>query len=174
MEDLRSEDGEDRMDAAVALGEARAEKARALLEDRMGKDPWPLVRASCARALLRIGSPQSEPAFLRALEDRESMVRREAVAGVGGLGARGASEKVATMLREDSSADVRRACADVLVLFGATDRIPALIDALEDRDPSVRLHAESALRRLTHRDLGPVASDWREWHAGFLERMKGE
>ena len=172
VEQLRKGDGEERMDAAVVLGERQASAAVAVLEERLAKDDWHLVRATCARALTRIGAPKSAEAFVRALEDKSPTVRWESVLGLGRLGARTEASTIAALLKEDTDPRVRRECAKVLGLFESARHIPDLIGALEDRDATVRLHAELALRRVTLRDLGPYADDWRAWYEDFLVRME--
>ncbi|MHC4601292.1 MAG: HEAT repeat domain-containing protein [Planctomycetota bacterium] len=174
LRDLESEDHEDRMDAAVALGERGATNAVPALEDRLAKDEWPLVRATCARALARIGLEGSADAFVRALDDKNETVRWEAVLGLGKLGVKKETERIASLLASEKAPEVRRECAKILGLFGAVDRIPELIGALEDPDATVRLQAERSLQRLTLRDLGPHAEDWRAWHEAFSARMKGD
>jgi len=174
MEDLASKDAEDRLDAAVALGKERAQASSSLLEDRLAKDEWALVRAACGRALARIGKASSVAALVRALEDKEPIVRCEAVAGLGLLGRAEPADKIASLLRKDPAPEVRRECAKALARLEAAEHIPALIDALEDRNAVVSLHAELALRRLTCRDLGKAASDWREWHEEFGKRVGSE
>jgi HEAT repeat protein len=172
IENLTAKDPEDRMEAAVALGDMRSARAVNALEDRMARDDFHLVRAACARALNRIGRPSSIAAFVRALEDKSATVRWEAVVGLGRLGAREEAQKLAQMLKGGREvAEIRRECAKVLGLLGTVKYIPDLIDALEDGDASVRLQAELALRRLTGRDLGTHPSDWRSWYGGFNERM---
>ena len=174
LRDLDSEDHEDRMDAAVALGERRATKAVKALENHLAKDDWALVRAVCARALTRIGRKESAGAFVRALDDKNETVRWEAVLGLGKLGVREEAGRIASLLGTEKAPEVRRECAKILGLFGAVDRIPDLIDALEDPDATVRLQAERSLQRLTVRDLGPHPEDWRAWYKAFSARMEGE
>ncbi|MHC5081850.1 MAG: HEAT repeat domain-containing protein [Planctomycetota bacterium] len=172
LEDLKAEDPEDRLDAAVALGEERAVQAVKALEDRLARDDAPLVRAACARALVRIGRPSSTKALVRALDDKRWMVRWEAVMGLGRLRDQTSAEKIVALLREDPSHEVRRECAKVLGHLGATETIPALIEALSDRNDTVRIHAELALRQLTCQDIGPRRSDWETWYEEFQKRMK--
>jgi HEAT repeat protein len=174
LRDLKSEDHEDRMNAAVALGERGAATAAPALESRLAKDDWALVRAACARALTRIGRVESAEALVRALDDKNETVRWEAILGLGTLGVRRESGRIAALLASDKAPEVRRECARILGLFEAVGRIPDLIDALEDPDATVRLQAERSLRRLTVRDLGAHPEDWRAWYKAFSARMEGE
>lgn len=168
---LASEDPGDRLDAVVALGAMKEPRAAGPLTDLMAKDSSSLVRASCARALVALGGAEHAEAFVRALDDREALVRLEAVTALGTVDARAASERIASLLGADPDEGVRRECAKALGRLRATDRIPALVSALSDRDSTVRLHAELALGRITCQDLGPHPDDWQRWHAAFLERM---
>ncbi len=169
---LASDDPEERMDAAVALGEEGAVEAIDVLDERLAKDESPLVRSVCARALSRLDRPACIPFLVRALEDRSPDVRREAVTGLGFLGARKAVADLLPLLEKDRAPEVRRECARVLGVLGSAEAVPVLIDALEDRDDSVRLHAEVSLRRLTCRDLGDDPRIWRDWLKDFRDRME--
>jgi HEAT repeat protein len=172
--DLESEDAEDRLDAAVELGEAGAEAAGAAkaLEDRLARDPNPLIRAACARALVRIGPEDAFEAFMRALDDKDSLVREEAVLALGRIQKAAAADPLATLLAGDPAAEVRRACARVLGSLEATSKVEALIGALSDRDATVRFHAQASLQRITCRDLGPAPEDWLAWWKEFRARME--
>jgi len=174
LQDLEGEDPDDRLDAAVELGESGPEAAGAAkaLTDRMARDPNPLVRAACARALARIGPKDAAEAFVRALDDKDPLVREEAVLALGRARKADAAEAVASLLAKDPSAEVRRACARVLGSLEAAGRVEALIEALSDRDAAVRFHAQASLQRITCRDLGPAPEDWQAWWKEFRTRME--
>lgn len=167
-------DVEDRIDAALNLADERARHASDELIQAMTQDPSPVVRATCARCLARLATDDAETALLEALADDDGLVRWEAVAGLGLIAATGTWETVAKHLLEDDSPDVRRECAKVLSRFQSVGAVSALISALEDREPSVRLHAEIALTRITCRDFGPRAEDWQRWAKGFASRMSDD
>ena len=71
---------------------------------------------------------------------------------------------------------VRLQAAEQAVSQGRTDLLPDLVDALEDRDPAVRMFASVALRKLTGKDFGfkphgspaerqEAVRQWRVWIA---------
>lgn len=171
LEDLASDDPEDRMDAALALADTPSPRVGEALSDRLVKDTSTLVRASCARSLASFEREAVAAPLLGALKDREALVREEAVRSLASVGEREAAGETAVLLLEDESADVRRECAEALGVLGAVDRLGALIDALSDRAAPVRLQARLSLRSLTCRDFGEYAEDWRAWHEDFKKRM---
>ncbi len=118
----------------------------------------------------------TEPAwrvFVADLKSANSGVRWQAVQSLGGSRDPAVAEVLAPML-QDADIFVRMATARVLGDLGARSAIPALIDALEDSEASVREAADVALRAITGQDFqfDPGAKDaerqkrvkaWRDW-----------
>jgi HEAT repeat protein len=127
-----------RMEAASALGNlgAAAGPAADLLAKSLRDDADPFVRRGAAWALGKIDAPKAViPDLLRALKDKNEMVRANAVFSLRKLG-RGSNEilrNVLAMLR-DSSVWVRQGAVVALDDLRAPSAIviPALIAALND------------------------------------------
>jgi HEAT repeat protein len=106
------------------------------------------VREAAANALGKVGSDKSALALITALDDREENVRWFAVEGLRKLHAVQALPKISEMLQTDASARVREIAASTLGELGQPAGVPALNDALDDRNDRVREKAISALLAL--------------------------
>jgi hypothetical protein len=112
-------------------------------------------------------------AWLGGLASADSGERWDTIEQLGQTGDPQCAEHLVPLL-DDNDLFVRLAAARVLGDLGNTSAVPALIDALEDGEPSVRETAVLSLRRLTKRefDFDPNAReadrerrirDWRKW-----------
>jgi hypothetical protein len=112
-------------------------------------------------------------ALLPNLADSNPSTRWEAVDELGRSKDPAVIPHVAPLLR-DSDLFVRMCAARVLADLGTLQGVPALIDALEDAEPTVRESAWNALRTLTGKDFkyDPQGNEadrakkvklWREW-----------
>lgn len=178
IEEVRSDDQEDRIDAALSLAEgvtdgdpdyvaARPEIAtrlRGLLDDKSA-----LVRQVAIETLAAVEGKAAVGPIADRLRDRDPWVRYTAVRKLGQLDARAATEGLAEVLRKDESPDVRRAAAQALAKLQAKPALRDLYLALQDL-PAVRYHAYLALRAITGQDHG---EDPRAWRA-VLPRGAGE
>ncbi len=178
LEDVRSDDQEDRIDAAIALAEGldakdpdyeatRAEIAAEL--HRLLDDKSALVRQVAIRELARVEGHAAAGAITRQLQNQDAWVRFAAVRTLGEIRAESAVESLAEILRKDESPDVRRAAAQALGKLKARSGIRDLYLALQDV-PAVRMHAYFALRDITGEDRG---EDPRAWRAA-IPRGPGE
>jgi HEAT repeat protein len=172
--DLRgssAKDSDDRLDAANSLAEhvdesdpawlARrseiVQALRSLLDDRSA-----LVRQAAIGALGRVEGHAAAPAIIDRLRDREPWVRYVAAKELSRMGSvPEAQEPLTALLREDESADVRRAAADALGDLRVRGAVYDLYLALSDQAPGVRYHAYLALRAITGKDYGLDAKAWR-------------
>ena len=100
-----------------------------------------------------IGPSAKETAadIVKLLADKDEQVRRKAAFALGGI----APEPVATIgplirLFADGNADVRQSASEAVAKFNA-EAVPALIDALQNDSPAIRLGAI--------RTLGQIGSD---------------
>lgn len=176
IEELRAEDSEDRIEAAVLLAERivaadpeyvefRRESVaalRALLDDRSA-----LVRQVAIDALAKVEGRGAAQAIADRLRDKDPWVRLAAVKSLGALEARTTVDAIASRLRQDGadaeeSPDVRRAAAQVLGKLKAESALRELYGALADRVPAVRYAAYLALKAITNEDHGEDQKAWRE------------
>ncbi|MEZ5978552.1 MAG: HEAT repeat domain-containing protein [Planctomycetota bacterium] len=170
----------DRIEADLgALREDLGVLARSMLEVL---DRAPVVDAPPAD--VRREAAEAQPgwlAFVGGLSSRDESERWNSIEELGASGDPAAAVHVVPMLRDDELF-VRMAAARVLGDLGNHVAVPALIDALEDVEPSVREAAVISLRTLTGRSFGfdPNADpkdrtkrvqSWRDWWSG--ENAKG-
>jgi HEAT repeat protein len=143
--------------AAQTLGATRAfdrtagevSAARPALEKLLGSRNVK-VRASAAAALGSIGK-ESLPALLRALDDKEVVIRSIALTGIGEMGpdAREAAPALKKLLADK---DLRPEAAEALIRIGEPgEAIPVLAEGIRAKDPKDRLPAAEAIGRLCPR-----------------------
>ena len=113
------------------------------------KNPYPGIRADAAAALGHLG-PQAKnavPALEEALKDEEAEVRAQAAQALAAIGEE--AVQPLTKALSDDNRQMRMGAALALGRMGrkAQAAAPALAEALEDRDISVRCHAAQALWR---------------------------
>ena len=136
--------------AAAALAAGGAAAVDPLVVALADADPF--VAGAAADALSRIG-PAGVPSLVRALGDAREEVRVGAAVSLGKLGPR-AAEAVPALAKalSDPKAVVRWTAANALGAAGTTAALPALRDALWDRDEDVRRGAALALERIAPAD----------------------
>jgi HEAT repeat protein len=114
---------------------------------KLQNDPYALVRDRAADALAHPDDEKAVAALVQAVvsNDREArlhahegIIRSRAVSALPGL----------TEHRHDSNRDVREKIIRIFGEIGGGEQLPAVIGALNDADPVVRLAAVQALRRL--------------------------
>jgi HEAT repeat protein len=117
-------------------------------------DPAPNVRATAAAALGRLGRQAEEatPALLAAMKDEMPEVRVLTATALGRVAAgdQKAVETLGLALIGDPDVNVRNAAASALGWMGppAAAAGPVMIRALNDTDPTVRVHVIVALGRI--------------------------
>jgi hypothetical protein len=100
--------------AAVQALAGNAAASTALLT-RLQEDPWPMVRAAAARALLPIAGHHVDVALAKALDDESRHVRRPVAFVLGRRGARAHRSELREMLQDDEEDPAVRAAAAVAV-----------------------------------------------------------
>ena len=102
--------------AVEALGQRRADPARAALVGRLAEDRWPMVRGAAADALGGLGpSPALDQALARALDDPSPFVRAPVAQALGRRRARAFAPDLRDLLEDDDEAPrVRAAAAQAL------------------------------------------------------------
>ena len=132
------------LEPAVRAALVQLEGTRTLTEQLSSADE--AGRARAALLLVRVGDAAAGAALTHALSDLAPSVRERAASGLGALGVAAADEALAARLREDTSADVRLACAQSLGYL-ATPRARAALEAARgtEADAFVRGAIERAL-----------------------------
>jgi hypothetical protein len=156
---------DERREAAATLGREGVLKAAETLRDIARVDPSGLVRATCLRALGKLGHAVSLEAARAGVADRSPLVRREALrlaAALRLVDLRAKVEGLFALASEDVS--VRRECARVLAVLGDAGSVPVLIAGLDPlKDNSIRIQSLYALRAITQQDFGLRVSLWKAW-----------
>ena len=163
-----------RREAAVALGYLDDRRAVPSLIGALS-DEKPSVRRAAAQSLGRLKGPDAAEPLITALEDRSKQVRLAAIKALGALAdPRSTRPLIAVLRNEDEDERVRWAAAEALGEIGdprafeplfsllgngslrraakrsltrvlTAETVPALVDALHDKQPEVRLFAKGAL-----------------------------
>lgn len=135
---LKDNDVRVREAAARKLGELQVSSAGSELARLLKDDDWPLVRASAASSLARLGpNPELDQALLQALRDESSFVKAPTVAALAARGVVSSAKALRKKLndqREDLR--VRTAAATALGRLCAQDSADTLTEyALRLADP---------------------------------------
>jgi HEAT repeat protein len=142
---------------------------------RVVSDGADAEREHAATVLGEIGkdTPQAVTPLLKALDDRDYIVRKNAARGLGIIGpAAGESvSKLCALLKGDESQQVRREAAAALGMIHARpeESIPALLQAFKDSDEWARMRAISATGY-----FGPDGKDALPTLAALLEQPAGQ
>jgi len=157
--------GDERREALVAvssqdwgLQEPYPAKYASMLKD----DPDPSVRGAAAGALGRSGQVKYLPDVVAGLEDESARVRWDSAAALDILIGPAAVDPLRKHATEDTSTDVRAACAKALRNYREKPVVRTLMRCLGDDAFAVRHRAHSSLAEMTGRDLGYDPEKWAE------------
>jgi len=158
---LKDDDPLVRRSAAYALGNfgTSAKSIRTNLEAAYG-DTSALVRQNVAWALGRVG-PETVPTLRKALQDDDTLVRRDAAGSLGQLEAGAAKAAVPELLAccQVPNSELRFAALSVLIkLVEPEDKkaAAAILPALSDPDLEVKQNAALALANIGGPDAAPA------------------
>ncbi len=159
--------------AVLAVRSSTGPEAAARLADLLTKSPHAAVRTEAAIALGKVGSQESVPALLTALDDVEENVRWFCVEGLRKLGAVHAVPRISDLLLRDPSERVRQIAAGALGELGQPAGAVALAQALKDRNEKVRETAAASLLDLAtdNADRMSVIAD-KLRREGMLDRSR--
>ncbi|MEW6355264.1 MAG: HEAT repeat domain-containing protein [Planctomycetota bacterium] len=123
-----------------------------------------LVRGYAAVALGRFHDPDGISALLQAAgRDRDALVRCDAIKSLAKYDDSSLIPELAKVAQRDREAHVRQTAVIAIADLGGKEAVPALIDLLADRDPSVAFTASERLCALTGQPLGQNQEAWRQW-----------
>ena len=143
---LRHADEQVRARAALATGRLQDSASVAALLPLLS-DRSVVVRREAAFALGQIGHRSARAALERSLTDRDAAVVALAVEGLGKLGDAAATPRLTPFLKLGTTEQRMRACESLWRLADSS-AAGALIDALGERDASVRWRVVYALEKL--------------------------
>lgn len=133
-----------------------------------GDDETYEVRRAALLALGDLGDPSTLDAVKPFVDAPDPRIQVAALEAIGGIGA---EEGVAIAAAKISAPDpqVRFAAAEALFRIRSEASIPPLIDLLGTSKEWLQREAWSMLRRLTGKDFGTKAEDWKGWWAKSKE-----
>jgi HEAT repeat protein len=150
LEALESDDGQVRLNAALALGALGNEAVPALVGAL--ENGSPVVRVGAARALQRMGPGAAEaiPALGRALRDSEPLVVRMAIGALGRAGKESVPILIDIFQSPQNPKDVRLAALEALGNLGAdaAAAVPVLLKASEEEDDPIGERAGEAVKKI--------------------------
>ncbi len=124
------------------------------------------VRRLGARILSECQEPRAIAALIEALNDDDSLLRREAADAIGLIGARDPKipeliDAVGILITHLAMGDMLQkvTCARALGYLGNKTALQPLVYALEDKEVNVRVQAIDALERLVMRGADPKEAD---------------
>jgi HEAT repeat protein len=117
-------------------------------------DKAPHIRSMAVFMLERVDGKYSVVALIGALEDKNDIVRGDAVRALGGLGDARAVAPLVEALRNDKWCMIRQWAAYALGQIGSPQATEGLQAALKDEDEIVRAAAAEALKKIRGEDAG--------------------
>ena len=148
----------------------------ALFEQNI-KDRDPSVQMAAARGLANHGSPEHATLLIEALENQAEIVRLEAARGLQRLHNPAAISALMRHSREadEQDAAVRAECTHALGQYAQERVLIHLVERLRE-DPSLTVvsSAMDALRFLTGKELGLIASRWDVWTQSESDPFAGQ
>ncbi|MBI3317697.1 MAG: HEAT repeat domain-containing protein [Candidatus Omnitrophica bacterium] len=122
------------------------------------KDPHPEKRRLACVEAARKRDPELAASVREAAQDPDGSVRAAALQALRGIEGTKSMEVLLKALKEDPQREVRWQAAVELEALGSADAVPALVEALKDRDSLVRTGAAEALKGLADpRAVHPLA-----------------
>jgi HEAT repeat protein len=143
------------VDTATPVAEAAAQSLSELKDAALGQllvehsgHPSAFVRASVLRGLRELRYPLAYAPAVKALDDADANVRREAITVIGWLKQSDALTDLARLAINDPVVEVRRAATGALGIAADAKVLPALFSALNDKAWQVREEAALTLGKL--------------------------
>ena len=136
------------------------------LSQQLPSEPDSLIRQRMVEALGALNAPEAMQGLQAALQDIEPDVRRTACVRLAGRSDPQTAQILATVLGNDTDAQVRIAAARALGRFEQREAVQALGLALDDPDPAARHCAMQSLHEATGRDYGDNVEAWRQYVRG--------
>ena len=161
-----------RQTAAYCLGRMNSVAAIPALAD-FAMTPESEVAPACAYALMAIRDPLAIPWIEKLAGYPDGNVQVGAIQALAAMAGPESIQALGRVALGDQEIDkaVRQQATALLAATRDEQAIPVLIDIVE-KDAAIRGSALAALRKLTGRDPGDTAQDWREWYQRKLEPVK--
>jgi len=128
-------------------------------------EPDARVRAAAAAAIANHGEPRHVPLLVKALKDKDPIVRIEAVRGLQRIHNPVAVDPLLETIKraDEPDSSIRAEAANALGQYPERRVAQALIATLAERSLAVNLNALQSLRTLTGEDFGMDRAAWTRW-----------
>lgn len=136
-----------RREAAAGLAKLRDSRGAEALMHQLSDHP-DLVEEETVEALGEIGTQAAVPLLSKLLQSPRGLVRRAAAKALGRLGGEEAIPALIAGASDEYDVELRRACLQALRMVHATSASRAIIAALGDSQPSIRIAAAEAVSEL--------------------------
>ncbi len=161
---LQDDDRNVQLGAAVALAYTGGEKTIVAVRKLRKEVPSRTTQVSCGYVLAKLTSDASAlTSLLEGLEDSDLNVRWLSGAYLGFLGSKKATGPLTGMLKHEKDKTTRARTVWALKKIGDVNAIEALVNALRDKDESIRVDAAEALSEITGHSFGENYERWKEW-----------
>jgi HEAT repeat protein len=124
------------------------------------------IRRMAARVLAETDEPLAVDILVKALNDDDGLVRREAAEAIGVIAQRnsqtpGLMDAIGTLITQMAVGDIDQkvTCARTLSYLGNRAALPPLMDATRAPESTLRVHAIDALTRLSLNNQDPESAD---------------
>lgn len=144
-----------RREAAAALKRVGGREALTALLDIARSHP-DLVEEEMVDAIGSIGDESAVPVLIALLESPSSALRRASAKALGDIGSPNSLEALMAAVKQQDDPELRRAALQALRKIGDERCEPAVLEALEDRYPSVRVAAAEVCAELRLKRAAPT------------------
>ncbi|MBI5725953.1 MAG: HEAT repeat domain-containing protein [Planctomycetes bacterium] len=138
----------------------------------LAKDPDPGVRAAAVKALGKSGRKDCLNDLVRAMSDKDDMVRWNAAIALDKIIGAEAIKPLREHAIGDSLADVKISCVKALRHYRNDEAFRTLVQCLDDDIFAVRYQAHDSLVQMTGSDKGYRPEDWGGATGGTLPKEK--
>ncbi|WP_372367508.1 HEAT repeat domain-containing protein [Candidatus Uabimicrobium sp. HlEnr_7] len=135
-----------------------------MLEEALTRDSSPVVRSTAIRLMVKSKDRSFLPLIVKALDDKNHLVRMEAAQSVGSFFGYEYQNLLGEKLQTEEDVWVKLKIIKSLRYLRAKNVVSPLIAMLKDENPSVRHQALAALEKFTKAKLGFKHEAWDEWY----------
>ncbi|PHS10680.1 MAG: hypothetical protein COA78_11000 [Blastopirellula sp.] len=151
---------------ADQLGPAEKEKVSQQLAQQITNETDVLLRIEVAKALGEFDTQTAFAGLKTALHDPEPDVKIAAIRSLANSNNPDSIAEFAELINRETDIDVRIAATKGLGKFNTPTSKQALVAALDDRDPALRLTGVQSLRGMSDTDYGKETQAWRQFALG--------
>lgn len=141
-----------------------------LLVEALTQDKSELVKSLAIRLMGLQGKQEYVPYLLKALQDPSAFVRMESVQSLGSLKVEASVPELLDLFRKENNTWVRLKILKTLSYMNAKETVPALIEQLDDLEPTIRFQLAMLLEQFTGEKFGVDKESWQKWYLHASEK----